>query len=91
MIKYALSYTNIHRHISVVSPTIIRVFSYKNTDNIKQFNKLHKQNCLMLHLTHQVGLLIQLVRMLYIICMLVKHPVVCRRSDRNVSVNISTR
>lgn len=74
MIKYALSYTNVHRHLSVVSATIIRVFFYENTDNIKQLNNLHKQNWLMLHLTHQVGLLMQLVQMLYIICMLVKTP-----------------
>jgi len=31
--KYALSYINIHRHISVASATIIRV-CYKNTDSL---------------------------------------------------------
>ena len=32
----------------------------------------------MLHLIHEVDLLMQLVQMFYIICMLVKRPVVCR-------------
>ena len=33
LIKDALSYINIHRHVSVASATIIRVL-YKNADNI---------------------------------------------------------
>jgi len=53
-IKCALSHINIHRHVSIVSVTIIRM-SYKNTDKVQQLSKFYKLLQLIFPYGHKVS------------------------------------
>jgi len=54
LIKHAVPHTNIHRHVSICSTTIIRI-PYKNTDKVQQLSKFYKRNLLLLQLISPYG------------------------------------